>query len=189
MAATFDVKLDRGGSNGSPGNKDTITNLRFKTADDNDQDTSNPIPIVAGQTKRSYWRHVYMKCTVAPTTKVDNIKFYTDGDGWTGCTLNVGEQFPTNTDAADTGYELATGTLGDTGDEMVANHSGITSKVDAFTKTQGSPLSGPSINEDGNLIDAVGEETDYLVLQLDVTDSASPGTLSQETLTIMYDEI
>jgi len=189
MAATFNVKLDRGGSDGSPSDKDTITNLRFKTADDNDQDTNNPIPIVTGQTKRSYWRHIYMKCTQAPATKVDNLKFYTDGGGWAGCTLNVGEQFPANTSIADAGYELATGTPGDTGDELVANHAGISSKADAFTKTQGAPLSGPSISEDSNQIDALNEETDYLLLQLDVSDSASPGVLAQETLTIQYDEI
>lgn len=190
MVAVFDVKLDRGGTDANPGNKDTVTNLRFKTADDNDQDAVNPIPIVTGQTKYSYWRQLYLKCTTAPSTKVDNVKFYTDGSGFgTGITLNVGAQFPTNNVGADTGYELATGTPGDSGDEVVANHSGISSVVDAFTKTSGSPLAGPTISEASSQIDAINEETNYLVLQLKVEDTASPGTLSAETLTFQYDEI
>ena len=77
----------------------------------------------------------------------------------------------------------------DSGDEMVAAHAGLTSSVDAFSKTQASPLSGPSISEGGNVIDAVGETTDYLVLQMEVDDTASPGDLANETLTFQYDEI
>lgn len=190
MTAVFDVKLDHGGSDTSPGTKDTVTNLRFKTADDNDQDEVNPIPIVSGQTKRSYWRQIYLKCTTAPTTKVDNLKFYTDGgDFGTGITLNVAEQFPVNNVGADTGYEVATGTPGDTGDEVVAGHAGVTSVVDAFGLVQGTPLAGPSISEASAQIDAIDEETNYLAFQLDVEDTASPGTLTAETLTVQYDEI
>jgi len=36
---------------------------------------------------------------------------------------------------------------------------------------------------------AVGETTDYVVLQLAVSDTASPGNLSAETITFQYDEI
>lgn len=190
MTAVFDVKLDRGGSDANPGNSDTLTNLRFKTNDDNTQDTNDPIPIVSGQTKRSYWRHVYLQCTTGPTTQVDNIKVYTDGGGFgTGITLQIGQQFPTKNNGSSAGYELATGTPGDTGDELVANHSGITSKTDFFGKTSGSPLSGPSISESGSIINAVGEMSNYILLQLDVGDTASPGSLTPETLTFQYDEI
>jgi len=103
--------------------------------------------------------------------------------------LKVGEQFPTKNSGSDAGYEVATGTPGDSGDEMVAAHAGLSSSVDAFGKTQGSPLSGPSISEAGNIIDAVGETTDYLALQMEVDDTASPGDLANETLTFQYDEI
>ena len=189
MTAVLEIRLDRGGSDGNPGNSDTLTNLRFKTADDNTQDTNNPIPIVSGQTKHSYWRHIYLHCTTAPTTKVDNLKFYTDGGGFgTGITLYAGDQFPTHNSGASTGYELATGTPGDTGDELVANHTGISAKSDAFGYTSGSPLSGPSISESGSIIDGIGDGSDYVMLQLTVGDTASPGTLSAETLTIQYDE-
>lgn len=189
MAATFDVKLDRGGSDGAPGSKDTVTNLRFRTDDTNTQDTTNPIPIVTGQTKRSFWRHIYLKCTGAPATKCDNFKFYTDGGGFgTGITVYVGNETPTNTNVADTGYEVATGVIGDSGDELVANHGSVTGKTDVFTYTSGSSKT-VSCSEGSNQIDAVNEETDYIILQMDVADTASPGTLPQETFTFQYDEI
>ena len=195
MVAVFNVYFDFGGSDGSPGTQQNVDglgppNIRFKTNDNATIDTADPIPIVTGQTKRSYWKQIYIKCATAPSTKVDNIKFYTDGTGFgTGITLYVGEQFPVKNAAASTGYEVATGTPGDTGDEMVAEHASITSKVDAFTKTSGSPLTGPTISEEGNIIDAIGETCNYLVLQMDVTDTASPGNLTDETLTFQYDEI
>lgn len=190
MAAVFDVVLDRGGSDTSPGSGDVLTNLRFRTDDANTQDTTNPVPIISGQTKRSYWRQVYLKCTTAPATKVDNLKFYTDGEGYgTGITLQVAEQFPIKNSGSDAGYEVATGTPGDTGDEVVAGHASVTSVTDAFAKTVGSPLAGPTISEGGSLIDAIDETSNYLVFQADVIDTASPGTKGAETLSIQYDEI
>jgi len=195
MAAQLSVYLDFGGADGSPATEQDIDalgppNLRFKTADDAAIDGNNPIPIPAAGTKYSYWKQIYLHCDAAPDTQIDNIRFYTDGGGFgTGITLKVGEQFPTKNSGSDAGYEVATGTPGDSGDEMVANHAGLTSSVNAFSKTQASPLSGPSISEAGNVIDAVGETSDYLVLQMEVDDTASPGDLADETLTFQYDEI
>jgi len=195
MVATFNVMFDYGGSDGSPGNSQNVDglgppNIRFKTNDNPTIDENDPVPIVTGQTKRSYWKQIYLKCTGAPSVKCNNFKFYTDGGGFgTGITLNVAEQFPTKNHGSSSGYEVATGTPGDTGDEMVANHAGVTSKVDAFGKTQGSPLNGPSVSEDSNQIDAVDETTNYLVFQLDVADTAQPGNKDDEDLTIQYDEI
>lgn len=195
MAASLSVYFDFGGLDASPGTEQDVDalgppNLRFKTADDATIDGNNPIPIPAAGTKRSYWKQIYLYCDVAPDTQIDNIKFYTDGGGFgTGIVLKVGEQFPTKNSGSDAGYEVATGTPGDSGDEMVAAHAGLSSSVDAFGKTQGSPLSGPSISEAGNIIDAVGETTNYLALQMEVDDTASPGDLANETLTFQYDEI
>jgi len=189
------VYFDFGGSDTAPGTQQNTDGLgpprvRFKTADDATIDAVNPIPIVAGQTKYSYWKHIYLKCATAPSVQVDNVKFYTDGGGFgTGITLNVGEQFPVKNAAASTGYEVAGGTPGDTGEEVVANHGGITSVVSAFSKTDVSPLVGPTISEAGNIINAIGETTNYLVFQMVVIDTATPGDLADETLTFQYDEI
>lgn len=195
MVAAFSVYVDFGGSDGTPGTSTDIDALgppalRFKTADDATIDSVNPVPIPSSGTNYSYSKHIYLYCDTAPDTQVDNIKFYTDGTGFgTGITLMVGDEFPTHNNASDAGYEVATGTAGTTGDEVVAAHAGLTGSTDAFTFTSGSPLSGPTISEDSNIINAIGESTNYLVLQLNVASTASPGNKSNETLTFQYDEI
>jgi len=96
----------------------------------------------------------------------------------------VGEQFPTKNSGSNAGYEVA-----DTDDEeMVAGHGGITSSVDFFTKTEGAPLS-VTISEAGSIINAIGETCNYVVLQMEVINTASPGDLANETWTWKYDEI
>lgn len=195
MVAAFSVYYDFGGSDTSPGTNQDVDalgppTLRFKTADDATIDSNNPVPIPAAGTNYSYWKQIYLFCDTAPDTQVDNIKFYTDGSNFgTGITLNVGDQFPTKNNASDAGYEVATGTGGTTGDEVTANHAGISSVSDAFSYTSGSPLNGPTISEDGSIINAVSETSNYLVLQLAVVSTASPGNKTNETLTFQYDEI
>ena len=194
MAADLSVFFDFGGTDGTPGtNQDTDAlgppNIRFKTNDDATIDQVNPIPIPAAGTKYSYWKQLYLKCATAPSTKVDNVRFYTDGAGFgTGITVKVGDQLPAKTSISDAGYEIATGTPGDTGDEMVAAHAGLTTSSDVFTKTSGSPLS-VTIGEASSQIDAIGETTNYVVLQMEVGTTASPGDLAEETFTWQYDEI
>lgn len=194
MAAVMDVYFDFGGTDGAPATEQDTDALgpprmRFKTADDATIDTNNPIPIPTSGTKYSYWKQIYLYCGTAPSTKVDNVKLYSDGGGFgTGITLKVGDEFPTKTDALDTGYEVATGTPGDTGDEMVAAHAGLTGSTDMFTFTSGSPLS-VSISEAGSIIDAIGETTNYVCMQMEVLSTASPGDLTDETLTFQYDEV
>ncbi len=194
MAADMSVYFDFGGSDNTPGTEqDTDAlgppRLRFKTADDATIDLNNPIPIPAAGTKYSYWKQIYLYATVAPDTQVDNIKFYTDGTGFgTGIAVKVGNETPVKTAASDAGYEVATGTPGDTGDEMVAAHADLTGSTDVFTYTSGSPKS-VSINEAGALINAIGETSNYIILQMEVINTASPGTLSNETFTWRYDEI
>jgi len=195
MVAAFSVYFDFGGSDGTPGTEQDVDalgppTLRFKTNDNATIDSNDPVPIPAAGTNYSYWKQVYLYCDTAPDTQVDNVKFYTDGsDFGTGITLNVGDEFPTKNNASDAGYEVATGTSGTTGDEVTANHAGVTGVTDAFTFTSGSPLSGPTISEDGSIINAIGETTNYLVFQLAVTSTATPGNKSNETLTFQYDEI
>jgi len=191
MVAAFNVMLDNGGTDGSPGsstNTDPLgpPNMRFKYADDALIDSNDPIPIPAAGTKYSKWKSLFLKCTSAPNTQVDNVKFYTDGGSFgTGITVNVGQQFPTHNSGSTSGYKVATPV--DTA--ILNNYSGITSVADAFTYTSGSPLSGPSITEAGNIINSTNETTNYLILQMEVISTASPGNLTDETLTLQYDEI
>lgn len=193
MPAVFNVYYDFGGSDGD-GNVGTEQNtdglgppnIRFKRADNATIDSANPIPVPASGTNYSRWKQIYLYCATAPSTQVDNIRFYTDGSGFgTGITVKVGLQFPTKNSGSDAGYYVS-----DTDDEeMVAGHGGLTSSGDVFGYTSGSPLSGPSISEAGNIINAIGETTNYLVLQMEVASTASSGNLVDETFTFQYDEV
>jgi hypothetical protein len=195
MVAVFSVYFDTTGTDTAPGASTDVDalgppTLRFKTNDNTTIDSVDPVPIPSSGTNYSYWKQIYLYCDTAPDTQVDNVKFYTDGGGFgTGITLNVGDEFPTHTNASDAGYEVATGTSGTTGDEVTAAHASVTGVTDAFTFTSGSPLSGPSISEDSSVINAIGETTNYLVLQLAVISTATPGNKTDETLTFQYDEI
>jgi len=191
MVATVAVFVTNG-VNATPIDTDTSglgpPNIRFKTADDAVIDANNPIPIPTSGTNRSFWKTKFLEATGGTFTQIDNVQFFTDGTGFgTGITTNVGDQTPTHNSASTAGYDQATGTIGTTGDELTT-HTNISTKTDAFTFTSGSPKS-ISISESGAVIDAVGESTDYLVSQMDVTTTASPGDLADETWTFQYDEI
>lgn len=194
MPATVAVIFDNQGSNGAPANNTNITGLgppelRFKTADNATIDTINPIPIPTSGTKYSYWKQIYLEVTGGTFTQIDNVKIYSDGSNFgTGITLNVGDETPTHNSGSDAGYEVATGTPDDTGDEVVATHTGITGVTNMFSFTGGSPKS-VSISEAGGVINATGESTDYVVLQVAVLNTATAGDLPDETLTFQYDEI
>lgn len=189
MVATIDVYTDFGGANDAPGTEQDTDglgppNIRFKYADNNTIDLNDPIPIPAAGTNRSRWKHIYMFCAVAPDTQIDNVKVYTDGGGFgTGITVNVGDGTQTKTDASSAGYEVS-----DTADEVLTGHADIAAVTDFFTFTSGSPRT-VSISESGSVIDAVNETTDYIVLSMEVINTASPGDLADETITYEYDEI
>ena len=190
MAATFNVMFDFGGSDNTPGtsqNTDGLgpPNMRFKQADDATIDENNPIPIPAAGTNYSRWKQVYLKCTAAPSTQVNNVKFYTDGSNFgTGITLNIADACPLHSSTVTTGYDVA-----DANVTMASGgHTDVTTVTDAFTYTSGSPKS-ISISEAGSIINAIGETTNYIVLQMAVGTTASPGNLTDETMYYQYDEI
>ncbi len=191
MVATVAVFVETG-PNATPVEADTTAlgppNIRFKTADDPTIDANNPIPIPASGTKRSFWKHIFLKATAGPFTQIDNVKFFTDGTGFgTGITVFVGDETPIKTSVSTAGYDQATGMVGDDGDELTT-HTNITAKTDAFTFTSGTPKS-VTIGEAGAIIDAVGETTNYVIGQMDVASTAGPGDLPNETWTFQYDEI
>lgn len=192
------IFYDFGGSDGSPGtNQDTSSlgppNLRFKTADDATIDTNNPLPVPSSGTTYSYWKQVYLFCSTAPSTQIDNVKFYTDGSSNWGASVAcyIGTAFPTKNSGSDAGYDVATGTGGTSGDPAWyggSAHGDITYVADVFDYTSGSSLD-VSISETSNIIDAASETTNYIVLQMEVLSSASAGDLANETFTFRYDEI
>jgi hypothetical protein len=191
MAAVFDVAWDYGGSDGTPlTTSETFSNLRFKVADNNTQDTANPTPIPAAGTNYSYWKQLYIQCTTAPDTQVDNVEIFCDGTIFdAGAAIFISTAFPTKNSGSTAGYEVA-----DTTDNMfdgTANHTLVTGETDIENYVTGSALS-VTISEASSIIDAVGETTNYVVLQLNVASTATPGLKGSggsETITWRYDEI
>ena len=190
MVAVVAVFYDFGGAVDAPGTKQNIDALgppraRFKDADNATIDLLNPIVIPGAGTVRSRWKHFYIKVTTAPDTQIDNLKIYGDGTGFgTGITMDVGDETPINTDLGDGGYDPS-----DVSDEVMTNHVDITAVTEFFTNfTSGAPKS-VSISEATNILNAIDEESDYVILQLLVANTASPGDLADETITWEYDEI
>ena len=194
MVATVAVFFDHGGSDNNPGTQQDVSgigppNLRFKTADDASIDANNPIPSPDSGDNYSFWKQIYLKVTGGDFTQIDNVKFYADGAGFgTGITAYIGDQQPVKNSGSNSGYDVATGTVGTTGLTMISSHSGITSQTDAFTYTVLAPKD-ISISESDNMITEVNQTTNYLVCQLQVSHLSSPGDLPDETWTYQYDEI
>jgi hypothetical protein len=71
---------------------------------------------------------------------------------------------------------------------MVAGHAGLSASSDLFGYTSAAPKS-VTCGEAGNIINAIGETTNYILLQAEVINTASAGTPSNETFTWKWDEI
>lgn len=194
MVATMKVYCDFGGTDGSPGTEQDATalgspNVRFKTADNNTIDSNAKLVKPSAGNNYSYWKSIYLKCTVAPSVQIDNIKIYTDGTGYgTGITTNVGDETPVKNSGASSGYVVATGTEGTSGDELVANNSEISAVTDFFTYTDAA-AKDVSISESGNVIDDVDETSNYVILQIKLDNTVTSGQKSVETITFQYDEV
>lgn len=166
MAATVSVKQVVGAGPTAT----TITNLRFNTDDSVNPGTTNPMVRPSAGINRSYWKTVYLNADTTPSGIINNVKIYCDGAiGWTGCTLYIGS---TGT------YTEATGTPGTTGNNSTVATALITNYVSATPKSLTGTISNPS----------TGKISDYVVMQVDIADTAVAGTLAQETITIQYDE-
>jgi len=192
MTATVLVKVAFGGTDGTPGSTNDITDpdagVRFQANDSPDTvDTAHPILVPTSGSNYSFWMHVGLDITVAPTTKIYDVEFFSDGTlgTWTNLTLKAGNISggPPHGLTMDTEYEVATGTIDETGDEMVANHSGIDSAVDVTTYVTGSALSVDTADH------TTTEKTKFVVLQLTVPDTASEGVYADEQLTFRYKEV
>ncbi len=148
----------------------TSINTRLNTADAHStNDTGSPIQIPASGTNYSYACWTQLDVTVAPTTAISNIRWYTDGSNsmGTGCGLNAKT---TST------YVQATGTTGVTGDALG-------STTNAFTYTSAAPLTVA-----GSIGNTTGILGDFVALQTTVGSTASSGATTSETMTFSYDE-
>lgn len=170
MAATVALSETYGAST----TQDTITNLNFGSTSSYDiVPASYPITIISGSTAYSYEKWIRLKCS-GTYTKVDNLQFWkSSGTYSTGCTY-YGNQ--STSVALPTSYTTAVNTV---------------SSV-AITALPTADPADNNISIDGSFTGSFDSNetaySDYLVLQMRVADTASPGNVTQITYTFQYDE-
>lgn len=145
--------------------------IRFKDADNSTVDANNPLVIPAADSIYSYTKKLRAYMEAPPNTQIDNLRWYTDGNNGFG-----------------TGITVTVVNLGVT--SRAAYKTLQADSTNLFTYTSASPLNGdgtdagPFVPADDNSY--IG---DLIELQMAVASTASPGTLTAETLTLAYDEI
>jgi len=155
---------------------EAVSKVRFKTADDDAEDMSNPVMIPGSGLHYSFWKHVAPVAISPPANFINNVRFYVESPvDWPGCVLRCG--------LVDN-YAQATGVQGVTGDEASTYHPDHPTMNDVNDYTQANPLRLPgSIGQTtGKIIDG------YLLLQLEVSPSAQPGVMPEANLVFEYDE-
>lgn len=145
--------------------------IRFKDADNATVDANNPLVIPTSSSIYSYTKKLRAYMEAPPNTQVDNLRWYTDG-----------------TNSFGTGITVTAKNLGTT---WGANYKTLMSGgSDLFGYTSGSPLNGDA-TDTGPFVPADDNSYigDLIELQMAIASTASPGTLTAETLTFAYDEI
>lgn len=170
MAASLTVRVQSGATPGSQ--SAAVTGIDLISADNNlntlANRNSNPITVPTGTTSAfSYEKYLTLKIDTAPANSVTNFKYWSAQGGAFG---------------AGTGVQLD-------GVGVVASGSYVTpvstsrASAVALPTTQG----GASTWDSGSYSSQLSI-TSYLVLQLAVISTASPGNMSQATISFSYDE-
>lgn len=161
MAATIIIQ---GCTGENAATEATITGLMMRANDSVAVTKANPITIPAEGTAYSYEKWVRFKCTVAPDNSVSNFKYW-------GPNTTPG-----------TGLTLFAGTT-DTGATPVATDSAV-----ATTQQDTNYYDTSHVLAIGGTLTTEDQESNYLVLQLDVASTAGPGDIVQQTHNYSYDE-
>jgi len=162
MAATVQIHEN---SADEAGVDKTSSTVRFKSAVETTVDTANRLQIPAAGSDYSYTKQLRFYVSVTPAVDLQNLRAYSDGASGFG--TGIGVQYDTATD-----WQT----------ETDADISG----TDIFTKTSGASVDLDAGNTGPHT--GTGYKGDFLRLQMTVASTASPGSLSAETLTFAYDE-
>ena len=164
MAATVAVQSCHGGSSGSPGSTTTVTSIRFKSADNDTADTSNPLVKPTSGTNYSYEKALKLTVTVAPDNNLTNLRFHrSSGTPSTGITDYYGEQ----TQA--TGYTVPVGTVSSIATTTV-------------------PTSATVLTNNNTTFTSTGQYGPWIYLQWRIGTTASAGTQTTLTYRWTFDE-
>ena len=183
MVATATVKDNIGGTANTPASCSTVTNLRYKEADNNVQNLCNPVTIPSCGTKFSFWKHTFVIFTGC-FTQICNVNWFVTCFNWTGTTYTVGDGVQAKNSGASVGYDPATGL------DILTCHDTIACTTDAgATYTNSCTGRTVTISESCSQVDAACETTDYIVTNLVLDNTAVSGTQTARTVTFEYDEI
>ena len=150
------------------GTEKTSGTVRFKLANDQTVDSSDPItiPSTGAYQTHSYTKNLRLYCATVPDTYIDNLECYSDAsnDFGSGVTVNASQinDFLTNA------------TTWERGSDLFAFTSAAAMDLDAFHTAS---------------VNATGFCGDIVLLQMLVASAASSGTLGAETVTFSYDEV
>jgi len=173
VSATVEVRVLHGGAP-ALGSDATGQTLRFKEADNDTQDSSDPIDRPGAGVVFSFRKSFLLVCTSLPDGFLSNLRFFSDGSPiGTGQRVLFAKSVP---------YIQATSADLDT----------AISLVDVDTKTQ----NNPDVIQAGNFIDgnndvapfAGGALQAHVMLQLEVGSTAVGGDGGSKSLTYRFDE-
>lgn len=162
MAATVQIHEMTGTSTGVDKTSGTV---RFKSADETAVDTNNRLTVPAAGTNYSYTKQLRFYFSTGPSVDIQNLRAYSDGSNGFGTGVGLN-------------YTLS--------GSFAANINTNISGTDIFSKTSGSPIDLDATNTGPH--SSTGYKGDFLRTQITVASTASPGTLTAETLTFAYDE-
>ena len=154
---------------------DSSYNPCFLDEDSNGIDTANHpvgVPLDGGADNYSYEVWLKLKCTARPNGICDNFKFWgANAIPATGVTLYGATR---------------TTEAGVTPVKTVSSYA--TTQMDTNYYSVGTALTIAITNETSNQIDAVGEYTDWIILQMKVESTASRGSVTTMIFYLQYDE-
>lgn len=166
MPATIEIRSFHGASPDS-GTNVAGGSVRFKQADNDTVDLTNPIPVPTAGTNYSWIKQFRFYAATAPANTINNLKFYTDGANGYG-----------------TGVDLRVKTNASYTDPVAQASAQLAGTSTAFGYTTGSPLAvAGSINNP-----STGAFGDYVQTQMSVASTSVQGTTPSENMIYSYDE-
>lgn len=160
MVATIEIRSAHGGTSGTPGTNTAVTSVRFKSADNDTADTSNPLVKPTTGTNYSYEKALSLNVTAAPDNNLTNLRFHRTTSMPTGITDKYGES---------TSYTVPVGTA-------------------SSIATNNVPTSATVLTNSNGTFTGTGMYGPYIYIQWLISTSAVAGNQSSVTYRWTFDE-
>jgi len=187
LAATYAVQR---GTGAGP-SWSTVTNVRLHSSDSNVADLTTPVIIDTSVIKRSFWVSICILLG-GTFTQVSNLRVYCDGAiGWNFGTLGklkIGKRDTGDIGVPDASYEQATGSSGDTGDDIDTAHTHYSGQTPPTVDIETYNNLGAAAVVDSTA-HTIAERTKHIVVQVETDIDGTQGVQSAETITFAADEI